>query len=79
MKSEEAREQVVLTVDYPVAQKSESFPPPQHRLKTSVRSTRRVEGLEAAVFGHVLLHPMLTGERYLSSEDDDPEFAEVED
>jgi hypothetical protein len=56
MKPEEARKQVVLVVDSPIAGKAEAFPQPEHRLETCNGSPRRVEGMEAADLRHVLLH-----------------------
>jgi len=56
LKSEEAREQVVLIIDSPIASEAEALLQPEHRLETRDGSPRRVEGLEAADLRHVLLH-----------------------
>ena len=46
----------ILIVDDPLAARAEAFPQPQHRFEPGDRPTRRLEGLESADFGHVLLH-----------------------
>lgn len=43
LKAEEAREQIVLIVDGPVAGKAEAFPQPQHRFEPGDRPARRFE------------------------------------
>ncbi len=59
MKSEEARQQIILIVDGPAAGETEALSQPQHRLGSSNRSARRSEGLKAADLRHVLLHSEL--------------------
>ena len=56
LKPEEAREQIILIVDGPVAGKAEALAQPQHRFEPGDRPARRFEGLETADLGHVLLH-----------------------
>lgn len=56
LKSEEAREQIVLIVDGPVGGKAKAFSQPQHRLETRHGSSRGFEGLEAADFRHARFH-----------------------
>ncbi len=56
LKSKEAREQVVLIVDGPVAGKAEALLQPKHGFEPRDRSTRRPERSEAADLRHVLLH-----------------------
>ncbi len=55
LKSEEAREQVVLIVDGPIASEAESLLQPEHNLETRNRSARSIERSEAADLRHVLL------------------------
>ena len=55
--SEEARKQIILVIDGPASGKAEALPQPQHRFETGDGPSRCVEGLEAADFRHVLLHP----------------------
>jgi hypothetical protein len=57
LKSEEAREQIVLIVDGPLAGKVKALPQPQHRFEPGIRPARGVERLETAHLRHVLLHP----------------------
>lgn len=59
MQAEETREQIVLIVDGPIADKAEAFPEPEHHFESGNGSTCRVEGLEAADLGHVFLHPKM--------------------
>lgn len=57
LQSEEARKQIVLIIDGPIAGEAKASPQPQHRLETRVNSPRRAVGLEAVRLWHVLLHP----------------------
>lgn len=56
MKSEEAREEIILIVDAPIAGKAEALSQPKHRFETSSGPACRFEGLKASDLWHVLPH-----------------------